>query len=79
MPVVNGEVKHQELIEELRIRYLTILKSIYWSKFEKGMMNSDAVIVLLESADTELDQYKTPISDWEDIEELIGDSKVSWL
>lgn len=67
------------MIVELRVKYLTILKSIYWSKFEKGMMNSDSVIVLMESADTELDEDQTPISDWEDIETLIGDSNVSWL
>jgi hypothetical protein len=64
---------------ELRLKYLAILKSIYWSKFEKGEMNSEAIIVLLESADKEIDNKDTPISDWEDIEQLIGDSRISWF
>lgn len=42
-------------------------------------MHSDAVIVLLESADVELDRFDTPITDWDDIEELIGDADPSWL
>lgn len=64
---------------ELRIKYLTILKSIYWNGFEKGQMSGDAVLVLLESADIELDEYDNPITDWADIERQIGDSDISWL
>jgi len=67
------------LIIELRTKYLNILKSIYWSKYEQGQMNSEAIIVLLESADTELDRFDTPISDWDDIERQIGDANPSWL
>jgi hypothetical protein len=43
------------------------LKNIYWNKFEKGQMCGDAVLVLLESADIELDEIETPIQDWADI------------
>ena len=67
------------MIIELRIKYLNILKSVYWNKFEKGAMSGDAVIVLQESADTELDQFDTPIQDWDDIEKIIGDSDINWL
>jgi hypothetical protein len=42
-------------------------------------MNSETIIVLLESADTELDRFDTPITDWDDIEELIGDTDPSWF
>lgn len=35
--------------------------------------------MLLESADTELDRFDTPITDWDDIEELIGDTELSWF
>lgn len=64
---------------ELRIKYLTILKEIYWGKFEKGQMSGNAVIVLMESADIELDEYDTPIQDWADIERIVGDSDISWI
>lgn len=42
-------------------------------------MNSDAIIALMESADTELDRFDSPITDWDDIEELIGDANPSWF
>lgn len=31
-------------------------------------MSGDAVLVLLESADIELDEFDNPITDWADIE-----------
>ena len=75
----SGKTTTKELMIELRIKYLTILKSIYWNKFEKGQMNGDAVLVLLESADIELDEFESPITDWADIEKQIGDSDISWI
>jgi len=32
----TGKATMKELMHELRIKYLTILKSMYWNKFEKG-------------------------------------------
>lgn len=42
----TGKTTYKELIIEIRTKYLNILKSVYWNKFEKGMMSGDAVIVL---------------------------------
>lgn len=42
-------------------------------------MCGDAVLVLLESADIELDEIETPIQDWADIQRQIGDSDISWV
>lgn len=42
-------------------------------------MNADSIITLLESADKEMDNFETPISDWDDIENLIGDASISWF
>jgi hypothetical protein len=42
-------------------------------------LSSDAVIILLESADTELDKFDTPIADWDDILNLVGDTNPSWF
>ena len=75
----TGKASYRELMNELRIKYLTILKSLYWNKFEKGQMSGDSVIVLLESAEFELDEFESPIADWADIERQIGDSDFSWI
>jgi hypothetical protein len=77
--VTSGKCSYDELMIELRIKYLTILKSIYWSKFEKGQMSGDAVIVLLESADIELDEFDNEITDWADVERIVGDSDINWV
>jgi hypothetical protein len=60
----SGRVGIDELITELRHKYLTILKSLYWEFFEEGQCSPEAVVVLMESADRALDHEETPIEDW---------------
>jgi hypothetical protein len=42
-------------------------------------MSGDAVIVLLESADIELDEFDNEITDWADVERIVGDSDINWV
>jgi len=51
----KNEVSQEEVLTELRHKFLTIMKSQYWSMFEKGMMMEDSVICLWEVLDTCLD------------------------
>jgi hypothetical protein len=45
----------EELFTELRHKYITILKSLYWEYFEEGQCQAESVRVLIESADRALD------------------------
>lgn len=61
----QGRTNVHELMSELRHKYLTILKSIYWEFFEEGQCSPDSVILLIESADRCMDDESKPFSDWE--------------
>ena len=60
----RGRVTKLELQTELRHKYLTILKSLYWEYFEEGQCGPEAVVVLMEAADRALDHEETPLDDW---------------
>ena len=51
----GNEIDEHELLTELRHKYITILKSLYWEYFEGGQCNAASVRVLIESADRALD------------------------
>lgn len=61
----RGRVTKVELVTELRHKYLTILKSIYWEFHEEGQCGADAVEVLMESADRCLDHEHSEMEDWD--------------
>lgn len=50
-----GKVNIQELLAELRRKYLTILKSHYWEFLEDGQCTPASYLLLNESADSCLD------------------------
>ena len=75
-----GRTSIEELTVELRHKYLTILKSIYWEFFEEGQMDPQTVIVLIESADRALDHEELPMKDWEYINSyIVSDSWIATL
>lgn len=49
---------------ELRHKYLTILKSLYWEFFEEGQCSPESVVVLMEAADRAIDHENSPMEDW---------------
>jgi len=51
----SNTIDRAELITELRHKYITILKSLYWEYFEAGQCTAPSVGVLIESADRALD------------------------
>lgn len=57
----GGNVQIDELIIELRHKYITILKSLYWEHFEEGQCQAGSVTVLIESADRALDHENVPL------------------
>lgn len=60
----DKKVELNDLITELRHKYITILKSIYWEHFEDGQMQPGSVTTLIESADRALDHEEEPLEDW---------------
>ena len=66
-----------DLVTELRHKYLTIIKSLYWEFFEEGQCGPEAVVVLMESADRALDHENTPVNSWEFIKTYILSGQMS--
>jgi hypothetical protein len=54
----------KDLVIELRHKFITILKSLYWEHFEEGQCQSGTVVLLIESADRALDHEETELADW---------------
>ena len=67
----NNEIDIDDLTTELRHKYITILKSLYWEYFEGGQCTAPSVRVLIESADRALDHEDKPLADWEFISTYI--------
>lgn len=61
----QGKTNLEELIAELRHKYLTILKQNYWEFFEEGQCTPESVILLVESADKCMDDESLPMKDWD--------------
>lgn len=60
-----GRVNIQDLLSELRRKYLTILKSHYWEFLEDGQCTPASYLLLNESADSCLDYESQEMQDWE--------------
>ena len=68
------------MIIELRHKYLTILKSLYWEFFEEGQCGPEAVVILMEAADRALDHEDNPIQDWDFINTyVVGSSFIACI
>ena len=55
---------NNELITELRHKFIFILKSLYWQTFQDSNCYGASVIALNESADVALDLQDQPLDDW---------------
>ncbi len=60
-----------ELEKEHRIRFLQTLKSMYIHSHEEGTCTSEAVNILVESAETALDHEDKELSDWKTIRQTM--------
>ena len=60
-----GKADINELISELRRKYLKILKSLYWEFLEEGQCTPESFLVLNESADSCLDDERQERRDWD--------------
>lgn len=76
----TGTVQYEDLIFELRHKFVTILKSLYWEFFEEGQCVPNTVNILIESADRGLDDASKELNDWEFINSyIINDSYLDFL
>ena len=60
-----------EMENEMRHRYLTTLKGLYWHEYEKGQCGARTALVLIESADVALDQESCRMQNWEYLEKVL--------
>lgn len=76
----TGTVQYADLIFELRHKFITILKSLYWEFFEEGQCVPNTVSILIESADRGLDDESKELNDWEFLNSyIINDSYLDFL
>jgi len=62
----------QEDLEcEMRRRYLTTLKGLYWHEFEKGQCFGTTAIILIGTTNISLDSYMKPLNDWKHAEDMV--------
>jgi len=61
----------QEMENEMRYRFLTTLKGLYWREYEHGQCGPRAVLALVKSADISLDEVGCRVQDWEYLETLL--------
>jgi hypothetical protein len=64
-----SDEEYKEVITELRHKYITILKSLYWEFFESGQCSADAIIYLSSSCDNAFDEEKEPLNDWKHVDD----------
>lgn len=62
-----GKTTFEEIMVEIRLKYLLILKSIYWNHFDSAQMASDTFIALNEAVDIAIDNKDSQIDDWSTI------------
>ena len=55
VPRVPHPKELAELIEEVRMRMVKTQKTSYWRQFEHGMLGRQAVLILINLADTVMD------------------------
>jgi NhaP-type Na+/H+ or K+/H+ antiporter len=49
---------------EMRRRYLTTLKGLYWHEFEHGQCFGSSALILIETTNYCLDNFSKPMEDW---------------
>ena len=65
---------------ELRHKYLTIVKSLYFEFFEEGQCSSESLLVLMESADRAIDHEHLAMNDWEFLHSYFFNAQIlKWL
>jgi hypothetical protein len=60
-----AQEQYDELLTELRHKYISIVKGLYWDFFEAGMCGSATIVILSSSCDHAFDDEKYPMNDWE--------------
>mgnify|MGYP001083222295 CR=1 FL=1 len=66
----------EELSLEMRRRFMTTLKGIYWHEFESGQCLGYTSLVLMDSCNRCLDKPECPLEDWEILKKEIYSSKM---
>ena len=61
--------------EELRKRFYSTLKGIYWRSYNKGECFASTVLHLVSSCNKSMDKINHPIRDWDDYQAWIYNSK----
>lgn len=74
------EFTREDLECEMRRRYLTTLKGLYWHEFEKGQCFGASAIILIGTTNMSLDCYSKPMDDWKHAKDSVyGDFFIKML
>jgi NhaP-type Na+/H+ or K+/H+ antiporter len=58
-------ITSDEIKIEIRSRYLSSLKGIYWHLFEKSQCSGQTALALIKTANRSLDEHHEPMRDWQ--------------
>ena len=61
-------VSNEQLTIDLRRRFLSTLKWLYWKRFKKGLCTGMTSLILISSVEVFLDKESEPMSDWKIVE-----------
>jgi NhaP-type Na+/H+ or K+/H+ antiporter len=68
------------MVVEVRTRYLSALKGIYWESYQQGMCEGSTFLLLTESCNFCLDRQLEVMKDWEIVvSSAYSNQKVKWL
>ncbi|EGR30581.1 sodium hydrogen exchanger family protein, putative [Ichthyophthirius multifiliis] len=62
----------EDMVVECRNRYLIALKGIYWIQFEKQQCSSNALLLLIESVNWDIDTQNQRMNSWEFLSNYIN-------
>ena len=68
-----------DLLTEVRRIFLMTLKGIYWDLFDKNQCSPDALIILTQSANLDLDNDKEHMNSWEFLESQFSEKYINSL
>lgn len=61
----------EAILIEMRRRYLSTLKGVYWSFYKEGMCHSDTATILIDSCDICLDSERAAMDDWTAVQSMV--------
>jgi NhaP-type Na+/H+ or K+/H+ antiporter len=67
----HANCEAEAILKEIRHRYLTILRGLYWQQYKEGQASAKSAFKLIESVDRAIDFEEYVMEDWEYLEKSL--------